>query len=61
VIIGLRIVLLLGLLTVAAPLLAYIVTRNRRYYTFALKAGKIVLVVLAAIALIYIAERLVLI
>ena len=60
-IIGLRIVLLLGLLTVAAPLLAYFVTRNRRYYAFALRAGKIVLVILASIALIYIAERLVLI
>jgi len=60
-IIGLRIVLLLGIVAVLAPLIAYFLTKNPKFYQFALKAGKVTLALLAAIGLIYLAERLILI
>jgi hypothetical protein len=59
--IGVRIVLLLGIVVVLVPLLAYFITRNARFYQFALKSGKVIVALLAAIGLIYLAERLILV
>jgi hypothetical protein len=59
--IGVRIVLLLGIVVVLAPLLAYFITRNVYFYRFAMKSGKVVVALLAAIALVYLAERLILV
>lgn len=59
--IGVRIILLLGIFVVLVPLLAYFITRNPRFYQFALKSAKIIAALLAAIALIYLAERLILV
>ncbi len=58
--IGVRIVLLLGIVVVLVPLLAYFITRNPRFYRFAIKSAKVIAALLAAIALIYLAERLIL-
>jgi len=58
--IGLRIVLMLGLMAVVVPLLAYAVTRNARFYALALKAGKVTLILVVAIVVLYLVERLVL-
>ena len=60
-IIGLRIVLLLGIVAVLAPLIAYFLTKNPRFYQFALKSAKVTVALLAAIGLLYLAERLILI
>ncbi len=59
--IGLRIVLLLGVIAVLAPLIGYFVTRNPAFYRFAMKSAKITLALLAAIGLIYLMERLILV
>ena len=59
--IGVRIVLLLGVIVVLAPLIAWFVTRNPKFYRFAIKSAKIIAASLAAIGLIYLAERLILI
>lgn len=59
--IGVRIILLLGIFVVLVPLLAYFITRNPRFYRFALKSAKVVAALLGAIALIYLAERLILV
>lgn len=58
--IGVRIVLLLGIVVVLVPLLAYFITRNPRFYRFALTSAKVIVALLAAIGLIYLAERLIL-
>ncbi|MDX2217931.1 MAG: hypothetical protein SF172_02780 [Burkholderiales bacterium] len=59
--IGVRILLLLGIFVVLVPLLAYFITKNARFYHFALKSAKVIAALLAAIALIYLAERLILV
>lgn len=59
--IGVRIILLLGIFVVLVPLLAYFITKNARFYRFALTSAKVIAVLLAAIALIYLAERLILV
>ncbi|MBL8517106.1 MAG: hypothetical protein JNM76_09060 [Betaproteobacteria bacterium] len=59
--IGVRIVLLLGIVVVLVPLLAYFITRNPRFYQFALKAAKVIVALLVAIGLIYLAERIILV
>lgn len=55
--IGLRIVLMLGLMAVVVPLVAYAVTRNARFYALALKAGKVTLILVGAILALYLIER----
>lgn len=59
--IGVRIILLLGIFVVLVPLLAFFITRNARFYLFAKKAALILAALAAAIALIYLAERLILV
>lgn len=59
--IGIRIILLAAIFVVLVPLLAYFITRNVSFYRFAMKSAKIVAALLAAIALIYLAERLILV
>lgn len=59
--IGVRIILLLGIFVVLVPLLAYFITRNPRFYRFALQSAKVIAALLGAIALIYLAERLILV
>jgi hypothetical protein len=58
--IGLRILLLIAIVVVGAPLLAYLFTRNRRFYDFAWKSAKVLVALAAAIALIYLVERIIL-
>jgi hypothetical protein len=59
--IGLRILLLIAIVAIGAPLLAYLFTRNRRFYDFAWRAAKIILALAAALSLIYLVERAVLV
>jgi hypothetical protein len=56
-IVGLRIVLMLGMFAVFAPLLAYLITRNRRFLELAYLAGKLTFAVLMAFGLFYLFER----
>ena len=58
--IGVRIVLLLGVVAVLVPLIAWFVTRNPKFYRFAMNSAKVIAALLAAIGLIYLAERLIL-
>jgi len=60
VLIGLRIVLMLGLMAVVVPLVAYALTRNARFYSLALQAGKVTMILAGAILALYLVERLVL-
>ncbi len=57
--IGLRIILLLGIFLVGAPLLGWVLTRNVRLYQFALKSAKVLGVLIAAMALLWLGERLI--
>ena len=59
--IGLRIVLMLGLMAVVVPLVAYAVTRNPRFYALALKAGKVTMILAGGILAVYLVERFILI
>lgn len=57
--IGLRIILLLGIFLVGAPLLGWVLTRNVRLYQFAMTSAKVLGVLVGAIALIWLGERLI--
>ncbi len=57
---GLRLVLLIGIVCVAVPFLAFFLTRNQKFYRFAMRAGKATLLIAAILALLFIGERLLL-
>lgn len=53
-----RLLLTLGLLTIGASLLMYLVTRDRRYLRFVVHVGKFTVLVLVMILVLFAAERL---
>jgi hypothetical protein len=57
--IGLRLILLLGIFLVGVPLLGWVLTRNARLYRFALTSAKVLGVLLAAMACLWLGERLI--
>lgn len=57
--IGLRLILLLALLLVGAPLLGWVLTRNARLYRFAMTAARVLGILLALMVCLWLAERLI--